>query len=217
MSVRSDTILSVGAGAALFVMSAITLGAFDSTNPVTYINFNFPATFLTRTIPPYMRYYYSVSTGSEFYQLVLLTIDAGLAYLMLYNKNWTPRQNMINLTMTVPHAIIMDVSSIWFSSGASPFPIPQNYFLWRDSVFHGTGMMSVINWVNEPSNIIPGAIQGYDLIFPMTATYVGLCYMINSNRTFSFIPGKIASYRSCLSFNQALVACGHNTLFKETK
>jgi len=145
-----------------FGFSAMALGAIDSMNvPLGIYN------YLGYALP--MALNNPINVG---YQIALLAADGALAYWSLGEKGW---KKLAVIPMISVHAILMDYSSMVIQEKTPfVFPIDPKYYEWRIGAFKDTVFQGLSNWVNEPSTLFPGAIQGYDFLVYGIAIYTGI-------------------------------------------
>lgn len=166
-----------------FMFSAATLGVLDSFGPRKYIDFAAGANVLSNFLPHEVGAVIPILTANGLYQTLLFAGDISLAAWSLHDKRWRKLRNMINLSMAIPHAVLMDYTSASIQEGTPyPFPLPQEYYNWRDSTFSQTIWNGVVQWVNEPSKLIPGAIQGYDLLLYVPIAYLSVQGIISATK-----------------------------------
>lgn len=169
-----------------FVMSAVTLGVFDALgggkNPI------FPeiGDAIAQHLPSTIQYYVPLF-GGNFYEGALLMADAGLVMWSLWDRRWRKRRNLLGALMTPAHAATMDYSSAAISAGKlDALPLNPGDYMWRYSAYHNTIMEKVVDFVNAPSHLIPGAIQGYDLAIYLAVAYTSIQAFISGYKHFKF-------------------------------
>ena len=118
-----------------------------------------------------IQYYLPVS--NQLYQFTVLGVDAALCAWSLYDKNWSKKRNLSSIIMMPVHAAGMDYSSAAIAlRNPLALPLPPADYMWRIKAFKNTAWEGLAQWINEPSKLIPGGIQGYDLAIYLTLGYV---------------------------------------------
>ena len=157
-----------------FTFSAIALGAFDASNSQKTRYFQQVGIYIQEKLPNAFSTYFPFFGGAFLYQTVLMLSDAGLAAWSLHDKRWRRKRNLLNLLMSIPHAVCMDYSSAAIQAKRLyTLPLPKSDFMWRIRAYQHTPLAGLANWLDEPSRLLHGAIQGYDLGIYLTAAYVG--------------------------------------------
>jgi hypothetical protein len=157
-----------------FAFSAVALGAFDASNNQKTEYFQRVGAYIQEKLPGIFNTYFPFFGSVFLYQTILMLSDAGLASWSLYDKRWQKKRNLSNLLMAIPHAVCMDYSSAAIQSKRLyALPLPKSDFMWRIRTYQHTPLAGLANWLDEPSRLLHGAIQGYDLGIYLTIGYVG--------------------------------------------
>ncbi len=183
-----------------FVFSAVTLGAFDASGGSEALHFNQVGTVIQNHLPAEFQTYFPFFGTYFLYQTTLVALDCGLAVWSLHDNRWRKKRNLLNISMTVPHAVCMDYSSAAISADRlNVLPLPKKDYMWRIGTYAHTPLHAIARWVDEPSRLIPGAIQGYDLAIYITLAYIGTQTFISA---YKYMLNKRNAYRNTKITNQ---------------
>lgn len=164
-----------------FILSAVTLGAFDATGSGNLPYFGAVGHTLSKIVPGSVQNVLPLFSANTFYEGTLVMMDAAFTMWSLYDPRWRKRRNMTNLLMTPAHAVGMDYSSAAiFAHNLNALPLNSADYTWRYITYGNTGWSHFINFINAPSHLIPGAIQGYDLAIYIAAGYFVLQGLISA-------------------------------------
>lgn len=161
-----------------FIICAVALGVFDAKHPPFYF-LNSVAAFLSSTLPAWINTYIPILSGDGIYQAILFSVSAVLTFWALYDSKFSWPRRMLNLLMIVPGAILLDyVSATITADRFLAFTLPSADYTWRTGLYHKTIFSGVASWADAPSKMLPGAIQGYNLLVLLTIAFVAIQFAI---------------------------------------
>ncbi len=168
-----------------FVFSAVTLGAFDAVGGGNALPFSQVGAFLQNHLPSGFQTYFPFFGANFLYQTTLIALDCSLAAWSLYDKRWGKKRNLMSVSMTAPHAVCLDYTSAAIMAGrVNVLPLPRGDYTWRIGTYANTPLSGFAKWIDEPSRLIPGAIQGYDLAIYIAVGYVTAQAFISTYKYF---------------------------------
>lgn len=168
-----------------FFITALLLAGIDASGLPAMVNFAPAARFFGTYLPSFVTAIIPLNNPDGVYQTLLMAGSIIFVAWSLYEVTWTKKRNMLNTIMAIPHAVIMDFLSASISLGALALPLPKADYWWRYSTFGHTAFSGVVDWVNQPSKILPGVIQGYDLLLYITILFIAaqICIFFYDRRT----------------------------------
>ena len=168
-----------------FVFSAVALGVFDASGGANALHFTQAGAAIQNYLPAEFQAYFPFFGARFLYQTTLVALDCGLAMWSLQDNRWRKKRNLMNASMTAPHAACMDYTSAAIMAGRiDVLPLPKTDYSWRIETYAHTPLGWFARWVDEPSRLIPGAIQGYDLAIYVTIGYVCAQALISGYKYF---------------------------------
>lgn len=157
---------------AKFIGSFSLLGVFDAIHPRSIdLLFKSAGKYLSSITPLALQYYLPIP--NELYQFTLMSADAAFSFWSLYDKKASKKKNLSGLIITPVHSAGMDYTSAAVTlRNPLALPLPPQDYTWRLKAFNNTAWEGIAKWIDQPSKLIPGGIQGYDLAIYITLLYV---------------------------------------------
>ncbi len=170
-----------------FVLGAVILAAIDASGIGTSFNLQPVANFFSSIMPSWLIAIIPLNTANNVYQTLLMVGCIGFTLWALYDVDWSRARNALNVIMAIPNAVLMDFISASISLRWLAVPLPPADYTWRTWSFAGTAYSNISGWINQPSQLLPGLIQGYNLGVFITIAFISiqlLLYLRKSNSGF---------------------------------